>query len=585
MIAPSPPPQQTNALISLYNRGELEAAIRKANELIEQFPSAIVLYNILGAAYSKSGRNEEALESFAKAVKINPNYPDAHNNLGATLRILGRQAEAIQSYKKALALKPDYAEAFYNLGNALNDLGRQEEAMVNYGKALEIKPNYFDAHNNLGLALNSRGRHEEALLSFTKALEINPHHPNALNNLGVALRGLGRQEDAISYYRNALTKKPDYAEAHYNLANALNDLGYREEALASYATALQYSPDLAEAYRSMGSIKVYEAGDQYIGQMIKRLENVNTPDNDKMHLSFALGKANEDRGRFDKAFEYYCGGNALRKKAFGYDLSEDRILFSKIMETFRGKRPIPEHKTAIRDEFAHTPIFIVGMPRSGTSLVEQILASHSEVYGAGELLTLGQSVQSTNWSGVGIHVDQLEAIKNSYMSYLSRLGVHEPYITDKAPLNFRWIGFILHAIPGAKIIHVKRNSMATCWSIFKHYFSSLGNGYAYDLRDVADFYNLYLQLMMFWSEIYPGAVYDLNYEQLTENQEEETRKLLEHIGLSWERRTLDFHETKRAVATVSAIQVRKKMYKGSSEEWRKFEQFLEPMIKALRGNT
>ncbi len=580
-MSASPSQQQINTLVSLYNRGELAAVIDRANALVEQFPAAIILYNILGAAYSNGGRKEDALMCFSKAVEINPGYPDAHNNLGATLRNLGRQKEAIDSYKRALNLKPNYAEAHYNLGNALNDLGRREEAAASFSRALELKPDYFDAHNNLGLALNSLDRHREALASFSKAAEIDPNNPNALNNLGVTFRALGRQEEAIGQYGKALKIKPDHDEAHYNLANALNDLGHQERALASYAAALQINPKLAAAYRSMGSIKVYEAGDPQISQIQKLLEEPNTSENDKMHLNFALGKVNEDLENFEKAFEYYSGGNFLRKKAFGYDFPEERKLFDTITETFESEPSISKSDNACAGDNQHTPIFIVGMMRSGTSLVEQILASHSEVYGAGEQLALGQSIQSINWSGRSVDERQLDAINHSYMQHLSTLGVREPFVADKAPLNFRWIGFIRHALPNAKIIHVKRDSVATCWSIYKHYFSSMGNGYAYDMRDVAEYYNLYLRLMMFWRKKYQDAIYEISYEQLTEDQEGETRKLLAHIGVAWERQTLDFHETKRAVATVSAAQVRKKMYKGSSEEWRKYEQFIQPMISIL----
>lgn len=584
-MSASPSQQQINTLVSLYNRGELEAVIARANALVEQFPTAIILHNILGAAYSNGGRKEDALTCFAKAVEINPSYPDAHNNLGATLRNLGRPKDAIQSYENALNLKPDYAEAHYNLGNALNDLGRQDEAAASFSRALELKPSYFDAHNNLGLALNSLGRHEEALASFLNAVELDPINPNALNNLGVTFRALGRQEEAIKQYGKALKIKPDHDEAHYNLANALNDLGHRERALASYATALQINPKLAEAYRSMGSIKLYETGDPQISQMQKMLKESSTSETDKMHLNFALGKAHEDLENFEKAFEYYGSGNFLRKKAFGFDLSEERKLFDTIIKTFNSEPSLPKSDAACADGNKHTPIFIVGMMRSGTSLVEQILASHSEVYGAGELLALGQGIQSVNWSGTSIDRRQLDAVKQSYMQHLSTLGAREPFVTDKAPLNFRWIGFVRHALPNAKIIHVKRDPVATCWSIYKHYFSSIGNGYAYDMRDVADYYNLYLRLMMFWKKKYQDAIYEISYEQLTENQEDETRKLLAHIGLRWERRTLDFHETKRAVATVSAAQVREKMYKGSSEEWRKYEPFIQPMVSILRQKS
>ena len=578
----SPSPQQINALVSLYNRGELEVAINQANELVRQFPSAIILYNILGAAHSKKGRKEDALACFAKAVEIDPRFPDAHNNLGATLRNLGRPEEAIDSYKDALNLKPGYAEAHYNLGNALNDLGRQEEAAASFSKALELKPDYFNAHNNLGLALNNLGRHEEALASFSKAAALAPNNPSAFNNLGVTFRALGRQEQAIEQYEKALKIKPDYDEAHYNLANAFSDLGDQERALARYAAALQLNPNLAEAYRSMGSIKTYEAGDPQIDKMQKLLAAPGATENDKMHLSFALGMAKDDLKEFEKAFEYFNGGNALRKKAFGFEISEEKKLFDTIIETFEnGPSPTEIDEKSI-DGSRPTPVFIVGMMRSGTSLIEQILASHSDVYGAGELLTLGQSVQSINWSGTSLDWRQLVEIKQSYMRYLSTLGASEPFITDKAPLNFRWIGFIRHALPNARIIHVKRDPVATCWSIYKHFFSSIGNGYAYDLRDVAEYYRLYLRLMTYWNKKFPVAIYEISYEKLTEDQESETRKLLAHMGLGWEPQTLDFHKTKRAVATVSAAQVRKKLYRGSSEEWKNYEQFIQPMIKILR---
>jgi hypothetical protein len=223
------------------------------------------------------------------------------------------------------------------------------------------------------------------------------------------------------------------------------------------------------------------------------------------------------------------------------------------------------------------------MPRSGTTLVEQILASHSQVHGAGELVLLGQSINSIDWEATQLSSNQLHSIHKSYFSGLAKIGVPEAYITDKMPANVWWIGFIIAAIPDASIIHVRRDARATCWSNFKQYFSGKGNGYAYDLQDVPEYYKMYVDLMAFWHNLYPDRIYDLEYEALTENTEAESRKLLRHVGLNWEDQCLEFHKTKRTVQTASVMQVRREMYQGSSNEWRKYEKHLGPMIESLRG--
>jgi hypothetical protein len=231
------------------------------------------------------------------------------------------------------------------------------------------------------------------------------------------------------------------------------------------------------------------------------------------------------------------------------------------------------------------------MPRSGTSLVEQILASHTKVHGAGELGTLEELVrpilsnlpdQNISQGKCEISQNVINKVRDSYLERLIALKVHEKIITDKMPRNFLWIGFILSIFPEAKIIHLNRDPMGTCWSIYKRYFyATIGNGYAYDMDDLAEFYKLYIDLMSFWRERFHNNIYDLYYENLTENQEEETRKLLEFCELEWEEQCLDFHKTKRMVRTASAAQVRKQMYRGSSEAWRKYEEYLQPLVTAI----
>ena len=578
-----PSQEQIAGLIALYNQGKLQETLVHGEALAEQFPNVPFIPNLLGAVNVRLGYLEQAVASYRKALQLKPDLAEVHNNLGDALNDLGDSEAAIASYYTALQLKPDYAEAHNNLGNALNDLGRSEEAAASFDRALQIEPDYAEAHNNLGTVLCGLGKPEEAVSRFTKALQIKPDLAEANNNLGNALNSLGRPEEAAPSLIKALQIKPDFAEAHNNLGNALNDLGEPEEALASYDKALQIEPDYAEAHRNLSAAKRYQEGDPQIRQMLQLVKRHDLLDKDRMHLNFALGKAHADIGNHDRAFFYLLEGNRLRKDDLRYEISSARASFAKIKSTFAEDVPALKDVKEREGASGQRPIFIVGMPRSGTTLVEQILASHSQVYGAGERDLLGQSIHTIKWNSTRLSSDQLQSIRKAYLSGLTSIGASEPYITDKLLANFLWIGFIFAATPEAKIVHVKRDARATCWSNFKHYFSGRGNGFIYDLQDVVEYYKLYSGLMAFWHQKFPGQIYDLNYESLTEHQEKETRNLLEYIGLNWEDQCLEFYKTKRVVRTSSATQVRQIMYQGSSDEWRKYEKHLKPMVESLRG--
>ena len=578
-----PSQEQIAGLVALYDQGKLQETLVHGEALAERFPNVPFIPNLLGAVNVGLGYLEQAAASYRKALQLKPDLAEVHNNLGNALNDLGDSEAAVASFNKALQLKPDYAEAHNNLGNALNDLGRSEKAAASFNKALQIEPDYAEAHNNLGTVLCALGKPEEAVSSFTKTLQIKPGLAEAHNNLGNALNSLGKPEEAASSLIKALQIKPDFAEALNNLGNAFNNLGKAEEAVGSYNKALQIEPDYAEAHRNLSAAKKYQDGDPQIRQMLQLVERHDLSDKDRMHLNFALGKAHADIGNHDRAFFYFLDGNRLRKDDLGYEISSARASFARIKSTFSEDIPALQDVKEREGASGRRPIFIVGMPRSGTTLVEQILASHSQVYGAGEWDLLGQSVNTIRWNSKRLSSDQLQSVRKAYLSGLTTIGAAEPYITDKLLANFLWIGFIFAAIPEAKIIHVKRDARATCWSNFKHYFSGRGNGFIYDLQDVAEYYKLYVDLMAFWHEKIPGRIYDLNYESLTEHQENETRKLLEYIGLNWEDQCLEFHKTKRVVRTSSATQVRQIMYQGSSKEWRKYEKHLEPMVESLKG--
>lgn len=600
--------------------GQAEIALACYDRALAIKPDFAEVHNNRGNLLNRLGQNAAAITSFRQALQIKPQYAEAHNNLGVALYDAGELDEATASYREALRVRPSYAEAQNNLGNALADLGQPEVALASFSAALQMNPRYSQAYYNKGNILRSMGRHDEAIDCFNSAIGLRPDYAEAFNSLGNTLNEQGKHQQAIESLNRAIQLRPDYSEAHCNLGNVLSDSGRPDEALSSYHTALQISPEFAEAqcclgnvlsylgrqeeamdsfnrvlelksdhaavFNNLSQIKTFERDDPQIDQMQKLLENPDIAETDVMHLGFALGKAHDDLGDVDQAFKYYQEGNRLKKKALGYDISSDETRFEQIKSLFSSYTQKPDPGIESGRDFKKQPIFIVGMPRSGTTLVEQILASHSQVFGAGELEILNQMMNPllrektlTGQSELG-EVD-LVNLRNTYLEGINELAGSEPFMTDKMPINFRWVGFLLLAMPGVKIINLRRDSAAVCWSIFKHHIGGEGNGYSYDILDVAGYYNLYTDLMQFWRQAFPGQIYDLDYESLTENQEQETRRLLEYCDLDWEDQCLDFHKTRRSVQTLSAGQVRKAMYTGSSREWRKYETHLQPMLEAL----
>ena len=318
--------------------------------------------------------------------------------------------------------------------------------------------------------------------------------------------------------------------------------------------------------------------------MLDTLQSDTVSSRDQIYLNYSLAKAYADIGDHDNSFTYLAAGNRLDKERSTWSAVSERELFASIKLKFEHESLSHVDPETLGEFGSKHPIFILGMPRSGTTLVEQILASHSQVFGAGELEFLSRSILLDDLTLS--HDVELETntIRNKYLSHLIKLEAREKYVTDKNPLNFRFIGYILQSFPESKIIHVRRDARATCWSIFRHHFPrfSASQSFIYDLEDVVEYYKLYADLMSFWHNKFPGKIYDLTYESLTENQIRETRSLLEHLDLEWEDRCLEFYKTQRAVKTASSLQVRQEMYRGSSEEWRKFEVHLEPMIEALQ---
>lgn len=578
----APSQQEMNEMFTHYSAGNLAEAERLAREVVKKWPDHPWGWKALEIIYRQTGRIHEALEPLEHAVRISPSDAEAHNNLGNVLRELGRLLEAESSFRSAVSLRPDLVEAHINLGVTLNALGRTKEAEASYREAIRLQPNNADAQNNLGKVLKNLGSFVEAEACYREAIRLNPALVEAHVNLGVVLNSVGRQAEAETFYREAIRLNPGLAEAHSNLGVMLNDLGRLTEAESCYREAIRLKPAYAEAHRNLSLLITYKHDDDLIPLIEQCYQHTAPTSKDRSLVCFALAKAYEDTGRFEEAFELYSEGNRLGKARIAYDIRQDVDLFDSIKSSFSMPSQPPAGGTMLR-----LPIFVLGMPRSGTSLVEQILASHSDVYGAGELSDLDFAVMTHAVSTAAgkrkfINTpDVIGRIREVYLQKLEALPTHKKFIVDKMPQNFLWIGYILSAFPAAKIINLVRDPVAICWSNFKIIFPNDGMGFTYDLDDLAAYYKLYLELMDFWRAQFPGKIYDLNYEALTENQEQETRKLLEFCGLEWQGGCLDFHLNMRAVSTASNVQVRKKMYKGSSQAWRKFERQLQPLIRGL----
>jgi len=568
---------------ALKDQGKLEEAIDAYNKALAIKPDYPEAYYNMGNAFKDQVKLEEAIDAYNKALAIKPDYADAYNNMGNALKDQGKLEEATEAYNKALAIKPDYADAYNNMGNALQEQGKLEEAIEAYNKALAIKPDYADAYNNMGNSLKDQGKLEEAIVAYNKALTIKPDNAEAYNNMGIALRDQGKLEEAIVSYNKALSINPDYANAYNNMGNALQDQDKLEEAKASYNKALSLKPDYAVVYRNLSTLRKYQPDDNQITFVREMMQQSDLKDDDRCHLQYTLAKMNEDLGDLDAAYGNYISGGKLRQKLLSYDYKQDELRFEQIKNTAPKLKEFAFNKPF--HAAINTPIFILGMPRSGTTLVEQIISSHSEVHGAGELPFLSHLANSNNIYNQTINSDNILEVRKNYLNELEKVSQGKPFVTDKMPQNFLHISILLKALPEAKIIHVKRDPAATCWSNFKHYFSSKGMGYSYDLKDTVGFFKLYQDLMDFWDQQYSDQIYHLDYDKLTVEQEPETRKLIEYLELGWEDDCLSPHKNKRSVRTASQQQVREKVYTGSSQVWRKFEPYLNGVFDEFEHSS
>ena len=599
--------EQVDSVIALYSSGKIQEAINAIKALNENYPNVPLLFNILGVCYETLGELDAASKMFKTAVTIKPDYAEAYFNLGVVQKGNEQPELSIESYRKAIAIKPNYPDAHNNLGNVFLDLNQYDNAVEHFEWAVAYKPDFAEAFNNLGVANREIDQFDNAVKNFKRAIELNPQYTQAHLNLGNIFKDLGQRDSAAKCFEKAIANEPDNAQAHVNLGTAFKEEGQIKDAIKSFKKAIKINPNYGVAYFNLINMKGNKVDQKLIAKMLSLLSSSNLNQSDRINLCFALAYSYEALDKKSEFFKFLHEGNRLRKEELNYSLEDSQETIDFVKKTFSSvaliNKELPSYKPS-----KLRPIFIIGMPRSGSSLVEQIITSHSAVHGAGEIQYMRKILApivikyikndpefTPNLSGLkdseipknknsnNISNKDFLLIRKQYLEVLSRFNVSENIITDKALMNYRFIGFILKAFPEAKIIHLKRDARAICWSIYKNNFHQKGIGFGNNMEDLANYYSSYCEMMTFWHKMFPNKIYDLNYENLTTNQEEETRSLLEYCELGWDENCLNFHTNKRAVKTASVLQVRKKMYQGSSEAWKKYEKNLEPLIKSLNS--
>ncbi len=567
-------------VVALLRSGQFAAVIQRTGLLLSIAPKEPLLHNIMGMGLSHLGSFKDAVSHFSASIRARPSSGEAHANMGAALLELAEPERAITALQKAVKYKPDFAEAYQNLGTAYTAVSRAQDALSNYEQALSLQPGYVNALNGKGVVLKQLGRLDEAIAAFQAGLAIAPKDADLLTNLSYAYSENNDDEKAVQALEQALKTVPDNAEIWYRLGVQLSQLGRIKAAFAALDQAVVLAPDMAKAYRTMTTLKRLDPNDPRIEKM-RTLFNAHRDDADlRMHLGFALGKVAEDARDHETAFAHWRIGNDIRRSGFDYAIAQDQTLVERIKQIFNAQFTSTVQNTTDK------PIFVLGMMRSGTTLIEQILASHSQVAGAGEQAFVNRFARR-HLPEIATAADfDFSTFAGDYLDCLARIPAIPAAtrrIVDKMPINFLWIGLIHAVFPRAIIINMSRDARDICLSIYKTYFDADQHQYAYDLDELAQFYALYHDLMQHWDRVLPGVVYHCSYEAVTQSPEAEIRRLLDHCGLPWEPSVLNFHKSDRVVKTASVSQVRQKVYQSSVANWRNFETALTPLTKILKA--
>jgi len=641
-------------IIELIGRGEFGHAEGLCRALLQKYPNDVNVLGLRGAVLIKLDRLEDAEESLRKTIRLAPTFAKPHEDLGLVLIRLKRPAEAANVLRTAVRLDPELELAWFNLGKALAMLGfgkeadeayeksfslnperkklayaaehqkegRLDEAEKLYREVIRDNPDNVDALRMLGRVALSAGRSADAERLFRRALKLAPDFVGALTDLGRVLKEQNCFEEAIEALRRVVELEPENAQAHFQLAgalapaaltyraiesfekalelkprfpgatlglgHALKTVGRQEKAIAAYRECIRLRPDSGESYWSLANLKTYQLTEDDIVAMEKTLQKEDLTSQSRVNFLYALGKAHEDRSDFEGAWEYYRRGNETQRMLERYDPVQTEVLHDSVIEVFSAELL---RKKGAQGNPDPSPIFVIGLPRSGSTLIEQILASHSMVEGTSELPYVGRVATSLNRNRAD-GVNYPEAVRELATEHFQALGqqyldlaqMHrtegKPRFIDKMPNNFPAVGFLHLILPDAKIVDARRHPLDACLSCYRQLFAK-GQTFTYDLVDIGEYFLEYERIMDHWHTVLPGKVITLQYEEIVRNFDVEVRRLLEHCELPFEETCLRFYETERPVRTASSEQVRQPIHERSIGFYRNYENKLDELKEVL----
>lgn len=595
---------------SLAKQGRLTDARAQVEFALQIAPDYASLHEDLGNLFGQERDYESAINSFRRAVSLDPRLASAHKRLAQTLIAAGRGDEVDEAFEgfldhdrdaalvaagaehwrnerfeeaestllSALQLNPENIDAMRFLALVYYDQDKNlldAEALLR--RAIAIAPDFHQALGNLGRLLVGSSKLVEAIEIYARFVTLQPDNDDAWAGYGRALAQAGRVEEAADAYEKSLAINPEAPGVHMAQAHMLKTLGDQEKALKAYRASIKYNPALGESFWSMANLKIFRFTDPEVSAMEEQLLVDDLSDSSRVHFLFALGKAYEDRGDYEQAWQHYHQGNQLNRKSITYDPVMNEVLLRKAQSTFT-KEFFLANEGAGHD--ARDPIFIVGLPRTGSTLVEQILASHSQVEGTAELPNIGAIAESTGkYRPDGLmYPDTLATLTKRDFSfygkeYLKQVARHRvmktPIFIDKMPNNFTHVGWIKLILPNAKIINTRRHPMDGLLGAYKQLFAK-GQDFTYDMMELSEFYRGYIEIMKHWNDVLPGQVLDVHYEDTVTNTEAQVRRILEFCDLEFEESCLRYYETKRPVKTASSEQVRRPIYTSALGLWKKY---------------
>jgi len=582
----SAPPDEVQKTIQMLQSGKTREAERRARALRVKHPDVAIIALVLANSQAELGKLKEARENYDAAIRLDPNYADAHNTFGRFLVEQGQYDHGIREIRQALKLAPKLPLGYLNLGIGLIRSGQPEPALKALERAISLDDSLLEAHHLYGRQLMTMGRYTEAAESFKRT--ISRGHRDAIFHarLAQAQTRLNSPQDALASFAKAIHRDPKLAISFGLRALFLQELGRFDEAEQDFRTAIALQPDNGEIYRTFVASYKITPDDPLLARMERLFADPALGDGNRMHLGFALARAMEQIKAYDRIFEFLDPANALVRKTYPYDIKERRVDIDAIKTAFAGTDFATAKPAANASDFA--PIFVTGMPRSGTTLVEQILASHSRVDGAGEVAVMTSELLRKMKTDGGVYRPfseisggDLRAGADLAETRLRAICPGAERVTDKAIQTYMVMGAVRLVFPRAHIVLVRRDPRDTLLSIYKNMFTEGMHRYAYNQRDLGLYYRMFVEMVEFWREKLPGGFHEIQYEDLIADPEAESRKLLAACDLEWEDQCLDFHKNTRKVSTLSVAQVRQPIYASSMQAWKRHENDIAEMIEAL----